>query len=192
MGSPVCACALKETGVPCVRVREPRVRRPRMRPWLAGVSEAAAVARTAGGAAAWHQEGAVTVAQGGPGLTWGCGERGLSPCVSETEAPGWAGVALRSGSRRPLPRRGAAQPRTGGFGVGASAQPSPVAAPRQADWGHRGLRSLLRERGNPRAGRSARSGPVCRADGLDSRTVVEGWGGWRPGFEFRLCPRLAL
>lgn len=64
---------------------------------------------------------------------------------------------------------------------GRTPRPSPDPTrrhPRQR--GLAGRCSHLRVRGDPRPGCASRSGPVCRASGLNSRTVVEGWG-WVSG-----------
>ena len=116
------------------RALEAAGRRPRMRPRLAGVLPEAGLARVADRPAGPDQEGASALVQGVRGSP-GAAESGLRPCFSGTEALGWTGVALRSGSRRRLPGRGPAHPRTILFGVGhlGPAQTQPVVTPDNVD-----------------------------------------------------------
>lgn len=127
-------------------------------------------------------------------LQWSRGSQGdpevatesdLRPRSSRTEAPGWTGFALRSGSRIPYPRLGPTHPRNGFFVVGSLL--SSVLSP-TCDSGHCGFPGALRPPlGNPNAGGAPLICPFCRASGLDSRTVVK-----RLGWVTGLCSNFAL
>lgn len=142
-------------------------------------SEAAAevTAQAAGGAPGL--EGAAAVAQDVAARPLAA-EGDLRARISGTEAA--AGLASRGQEVADLPRdtiRVAPAPVS--LASDLSAQPRPVAAPRQPALGDPGRCGLLRVRGIPRAGRTSRWGrPVFGSGGLDCRLVLEGWG-WVTG-----------